>query len=39
VEREKRRGREGGGGRSVYKQPETRVDGNHTTRKGGIPSK
>jgi hypothetical protein len=31
-------GREGGG-RSIHKQPGTRVDGNRTTRKGGIPSK
>jgi hypothetical protein len=38
-EREKRMGREGGGGRSVYKQPGTRVDGNRTTHKGGILSK
>ncbi len=38
-EREKRMGREGGGGRSVYKQPGTRVDRGRTTRKGGIPSK
>jgi hypothetical protein len=29
-------GREGGGGRSVYKQPGTRVDGDRTTRKGGF---
>jgi hypothetical protein len=30
-------GREGGGGeRSVYKQPGTRVDRDRTTRKGGI---
>jgi hypothetical protein len=28
--------RKGGGGRSVYKQPGTRVDGNRATRKGGI---
>jgi hypothetical protein len=28
-----------GGGRSVHKQPGTRVDGNRTTRQGGIPSK
>jgi hypothetical protein len=38
-EREKRMRREGGGGRSVYKQPGTRVDRDRTTRKGGIPSK
>jgi hypothetical protein len=28
-----------GEGRSVYKQPGTRVDRGRTTRKGGIPSK
>ncbi len=28
-----------GRGRSVYKQPVTRVDEDHTTQKGGIPSK
>jgi hypothetical protein len=28
-----------GRGRSVYKQPGTRVDKDHTTRKGGILSK
>jgi hypothetical protein len=38
-EREKRMGREGGGGRSVYKQPGAGVDRDHTTCKGGIPSK
>jgi hypothetical protein len=33
-------GREKGmGGRSVYKQPGTRVDEDRTTQKGGIPSK
>jgi hypothetical protein len=29
----------GGGGRSVYKQPGTRLDKDRTTQKGGIPSK
>ncbi len=38
-ERGKRMGKEGGGGRSVYKQPGTKVDRDRTTRKGGIPSK
>jgi hypothetical protein len=28
-----------GRGRSVYKQPETRVDKDRTTQRGGIPSK
>ncbi len=28
-----------GRGRSVYKQPGTRVDEDHTTQRGGIPSK
>jgi hypothetical protein len=31
--------RKGGGGQYMYKQPGTRVDGNRTIRKGGIPSK
>jgi hypothetical protein len=39
-ERERGMGRKKwGGGRSVHKQPGTRVDGNRTTCKGGIPSK
>ncbi len=38
-EREKGDGEKERGGRSVHKQPGTRVDGNRTTRKGGIPSK
>ncbi len=33
---EKGMGRERGGGRSVYKQPETRVDRDRTTRKEGF---
>jgi hypothetical protein len=39
AEQGKGMGREGGGGRSVYKQPGTRVDSDRTTPKGGIPSK
>jgi hypothetical protein len=38
-ERGGRLGREGGGERSVHKQPGTRVDRGRTTREGGFPSK